>query len=139
MNKLEQWNEVERLCNLHKVDQKLITALGTLLQPKTRGVDRKEPKEIDGKMHLWCTKFLKYLPEEDFPIYKGKPLHFCKEAEKIFRVHMKKTKELKAELSSLMAKVLDGEIELEEGRKQKAILDDKIAKNEEIRLGTYDN
>jgi len=139
MKKSEQWKLIKELCAEHKANKKLTEALEKLLAPKVGGstIDRKEPIVEDGVTKLWCTKFLKYLPESEFKVYKGKPLHFCIEAEKMFNEFMKTTKKLKEEREALMTSILDGDLDLEKGRKEKARLDKKIEDNEALRLGDY--
>lgn len=139
MKKSEQWKLIKELCAEHKANPNLTKELEKLLAPKVGGstIDRKEPIVEDGVTKLWCTKFLQYLPENDFKVYKGKPLHFCIEAEKMFNEFMKTTKSLKAEREGIMDKILEGDLDLEKGRKEKAKIDKKIDDNEAKRLGDY--
>lgn len=116
MTKTEQWEKIQEILLSNKASKKLTSALEELLKPKNGGTSMFPPKlDKDGNItELYCQWHKKYEPVDNFKTStKSKTgYHYeCKDAEKEWNLYAKEIKAQESELTKLVDKILDGEIE----------------------------
>lgn len=107
MNKTELHNLVMQLCEEHKANKKLISALDELLKPKSGGGIVQNPMQtINGVNYHYCRYADIYVVESEIVISNGKSKGYSKKAIAEWTRLGKEVQNLNAKA---MAKLLDGD------------------------------
>lgn len=108
MNKTELHNLVMQLCEEHKANKKLISALDELLKPKSGGGIVQNPMQtINGVNYHYCRYADIYVVESEIVISNGKSKGYSKKAIAEWTRLGKEVQNLNAKA---MAKLLDGDM-----------------------------